>query len=271
MVLTIGKLFFYNETDSGFKYLKKLDLMNQPQYCDFVPDQDNILLSFQASTGENKYQCVIINQEGDTIFKKPNYFRFTRISKVQMGFSSDNIINKTNDKLRIKGLFSDTMFTITNDYKFIPYIVLNTGGNGITTDFLANVPLPDPNSTSPIVKFLMLSEILEVDRYLLSKYFYQETGFWEVYDKTSGKTSHFDVKNPLKDDISGGINIEPKFCYSGKLYSWTDALTFKNFMSKNISQNSNLKNSKRAVDLQNLAKSIKEDDNHILIVITPKH
>jgi len=41
-------------------------------------------------------------------------------------------------------------------------------------------------------------------------------------------------------------------------------------MSKNTSQNSNLKNSKRAHDLQNLAKLIKEDDNHILIAITPK-
>jgi hypothetical protein len=41
-------------------------------------------------------------------------------------------------------------------------------------------------------------------------------------------------------------------------------------MSENTSQNSELKNTKRAAELQNLAKSIKEDDNHLLIVITPK-
>jgi len=55
MVLTRGKLYFYNETDTGFAMSKQLDLKLQPQYCDFLPDQDNILLSFTTSTGENKY------------------------------------------------------------------------------------------------------------------------------------------------------------------------------------------------------------------------
>ena len=91
-----NKLLLYNETDSGFQYLKKLDLKIRPTYCDFIPNQDNILLSFSSSTGENRYQCIVINQNGDTILKRPNYFKFTRLSKVQMGFGTNNIINKTN-------------------------------------------------------------------------------------------------------------------------------------------------------------------------------
>ena len=265
-----NKLIFYNETDSGFQYLKKLDLKIRPTYCDFIPNQDNILLSFGASTGEMEYQCVVINQKGDTITKKPNYFAFNRISKVQMGFSSDNIINKTNEILRIKGLLSDTMFTITKDYAFVPYMIMNTGGKGLTPDFLANIPAPVIDGGSPAAKLLAISNILETDRYVLYSIFYQKIGFWGVYDKTFGMTSHFEAKNLLKDDISGGINIEPKFCYDGVLYSWTDALTFKKYMSENTSQNSELLNPKKAAELQNLAKSIKEDDNHILIVITPK-
>lgn len=265
-----NKLLFYNETDSGFQYFKKLDLKIRPTYCDFMPNQDNILLSYSSSTGEMAYQFVVINQKGDTLMKKPNYFAFNRVSKVQMGFSNDNIINKTNDVLRLKGLFSDTMFTMTKDYMLIPYMILNTEGKGITQDFLSNVPLPDPNSISPSVNFLMLNEILEVDKYILYRYYYQKTGLWGVYDKTSGKTSQFDVKNLLRDDISGGINIEPKFCYDGVLYTWTDALTFKKYMSENTSQNIELLKPKKAEELQSLAKSMKEDDNHILIVITPK-
>jgi hypothetical protein len=270
MVLTIGKLFFYNETDSGFRYLRKLDLKIHPNYCDFIPGQDNILLSFNASTGEKKYQCVVISQDGDTVFKRPNYFRFTRNSIVQMGFSSDNIINKTNNILRIKGLLSDTMFTITKDYEFIPYMIMNTGGKGMTPDFLANIPAPVVDGGSPAAKFLQISTILETERYMLHRIYYQKTGFWGVYDKTSGETHYFEAEKLLKDDISGGINIEPKFCYDGILYSWTDALTFKKYMSDNTSQNQGLKNPQRAAELQKMAESIKEDDNHILIVITPK-
>lgn len=271
IVLTRGKLFFYNETDTGFQFSKQLNLEIQPQYCDFIPGQDNILLSYTASTGENKYQSIIISQEGDTLSKRPNYYRFTRLSKVVMGFSIDNAINKNNEILRVKGFLSDTMFTITNDYKFVPYLILSTGGNGITTDFLANVPAPDMNSGSPAARFLMLSAILESDKYLLYRYYYAKTGYWVVYDKDSGESRRFEVTDLLKDDIAGGINIDPKFSCNGKLYSWTDALTFRNYFSANTSQNTELKNPERAAELREMAASIREDDNHILIVITPKN
>ena len=45
--------------------------------------------------------------------------------------------------------------------------------------------------------------------------------------KKSGITSFFDERIYLLM-ISPEINIEPKFCYNGVLYSWTDALTFRN-------------------------------------------
>jgi hypothetical protein len=271
IVLTRGKLYFYSETDSGFHLQKQLDLKMQPSYSDFYPGQDNILLSFTASAGENKFQTVCITPEGDTLFKRPNFYRFTRNSKVQMGFSSDNIINKNDEIMRIKGFLSDTMFTINSDYKFIPYMVLNTGGKSITTDFLANVPLPDMKSgTSPTAAFLQISEILEVEKYLFYRYFYQKTSTWGVYDKNTGQTYHFDGKSLLKDDISGGLNIEPKFVSDGLIYSWTDALSFKTHMSGDGFRNAEAKNPNRKSELEKLAESVKEDDNHLLIIITPK-
>lgn len=271
IVLTRGKLYFYNETDSGFLMLKELDLKMQPQYSDFYPGKDNILLSFTASAGENKYQCVCINPEGDTLFKRTNFYRFTRNSKVVMGFSTDNIINKNDEIIRIKGFLNDTMFTISRDHKFIPYMVLNTGGKSMTTDFLANVPPPDMSSgTSPAAAFLQISEILEAERYLFYRYYYQKTSSWGVYDKNSDQTYQFDGKNLLKDDISGGLNIEPKFVCNGLIYSWTDALSFKNHMSGDEFRKAEVKNPDRKSELEKIAVSVKEDDNHLLIVITPK-
>jgi 6-bladed beta-propeller len=271
IVLTRGKLNFYNETDTGFNLQKHLNLKIQPNYVDFFPDQDNILLSFTASTGENKYQCVGITHEGDTLFKRPNYYKFTRISKVVMGFNSDNIINKYDDKMRIKGFLNDTIFTINNDFKFVPYMVLNSGGKSITTDFLANVPAPDMSSgTSPTAAFLAISEILEVEKYLICRFYYQKGSTWILYDKNNDQIVQFDGKELLKDDISGGINIEPKFACNGLIYSWTDALKFKTHMSGDEFRNAEVKNPTRKTELEKLAESVKEDDNHLLIVITPK-
>jgi hypothetical protein len=141
----------------------------------------------------------------------------------------------------------------------------------MTTDFLANVPPPDMSSgTSPAAAFLQISEILEAERYLFYRYYYQKTSSWGVYDKNSDQTYQFDGKSLLKDDISGGVNIEPKFVCNGLIYSWTDALSFKNKMSGDEFRNAEVKDPNRKSELEKLAASVKEDDNHLLIVITPK-
>ena len=271
IVLTRGKLNFYNETDTGFNLKRQLNLKIQPNYVDFFPGQDNILLTFTASTGENKYQCVGITPEGDTLFKRPNYYKFTRTSKVVMGFNSDNIINKYDETMRIKGFLNDTIFTINNDFKFDPFMVMNSGGKSITTDFLANVPVPVTSSgSSPAAAFLAISEILELEKYLLCKHYYQDGSTWIVYDKESDQILQFDGKELLRDDISGGINIEPRFACNGIIYSWTDALKFKTHMSGDEFRKAEVKNPTRKTELEKLAESVKEDDNHLLIVITPK-
>lgn len=91
-------------------------------------------------------------------------------------FSIDNVINKTGDLMHVKNFLTDTMYTVSKDYKFIPFMILNTGGKGITPGFLANVPPPDNSGSSPLAKFLMLSEIIETDRYLFHRHYYQGAG-----------------------------------------------------------------------------------------------
>ncbi len=141
----------------------------------------------------------------------------------------------------------------------------------MTTDFLANVPMPDMNSyISPTVGFLQISEVIEVERYLFYRYSYQKTTNWGVYDKNTNQSHLFDGKSLLKDDISGGVNIEPKFVCNGLVSSWTDALSFKNHMSVDEFRNLEVKNPQRKSELEKLAASVKEDDNHLLIIITPK-
>ncbi len=227
-VLTSGELYFYSETDTGFIVSKHLDLGTQPQYVDFLPEQDNILLSFTASTGENDYQCVAINHDGDTLFKRPNYYKFLRNSKVVMAFNFDNIIYKDNEEIKLKGFLNDTVFKINGNNSFVPYVILNTGGKSMTADFLSNVP---PSvMTSGTGEFLQISEILEVERYLFCKYSYQQVTNWIVYEKNTGQLHQFNGKDLLKDDISGGINIEPKFVCNGIIYAWTDAMKLKSHL-----------------------------------------
>jgi hypothetical protein len=66
------------------------------------------------------------------------------------------------------------------------------------------------------------------------------------------------------------MNIEPGFACNGTLYSRTEAMTFKKHMSADESKGIELKSPERAAELKRIAESIREDDNNILIAITPE-
>jgi hypothetical protein len=269
-VITRGKLNFYNENDSGFMLVRQIDLKTNPGYIDYLDDK-NLLLTFAVSNGENKFQNIVLSLDGDTLLKRPNFNTFTRTSKAVMGFSADGIILKHDKAMRFKNVLNDTVFTITNTYKFEPYIILNTGGNNITTDFLANVPMPDNSGSSPLAQFLMVTDLNEVDRFFIYRWNHQQSHYWSVYDKKQNLTFKFDTKEMLKDDISGGKNLDPKFVCNGIIYSWTDALTLKNHLNSDEFKKAEVLNPGRKKELEKLAETLKEDDNHILIEITPKN
>lgn len=269
VVITRGKLNFYNEIDTGFNLVKQLDIKKQPGYVDYMND-GNLLLSFSVANGENKLQNVVLTPAGDTLYKRPNTKAFTRISKAVMGFSADGIILKNNKSMRFKDILNDTVFSISDNYTFEPYMILNTGGNNINTDYLANVPLPDNSGNNPMARYILISDVNEVDRYFWFNWSYQRAVHRSIYDKREGKTHFFDSKMFLRDDISGGKNIEPKFVCNGLIYAWTDALTLKNHLDSDEFKNAEVLIPARKKELEQLAETLKEDDNHILIEITPR-
>lgn len=270
ILLTLNKLFFYNITDTGFVRLRELDMKMKPRQIDFIPGSDDILLTFESSSGEHKYQSVGITQQGDTLFKRPNFYSFVRNSKVVMGYNIDNAINKVDGELTIKALLSDTVYRINKDHEFVPGMIINTEGKGLTADFLANVPAGAAASgIDPSADFLHITSFLEAERFTFCRYRYLKSGKWIVYDNKAGRSNYFDVKTLLKDDISGGPGIEPKFVCNGVIYSWTSALALKTWLSGADFRNAEAKDQKRRSELEKLAATLQEDDNHVLIAITP--
>jgi hypothetical protein len=124
---------------------------------------------------------------------------------------------------------------------------------------------------SPAAEFLAISEIFETEKYLMFRYYYQESAKWVLVDKATRQTTSFDAKELLKDDISGGINIEPKFVCNGIIYAWTDAMKFKAHITGDDFRKAEVLNPERKKELEALGSMIKEDDNHLLIAITPRN
>jgi hypothetical protein len=278
--LTLSKdIFVYNIVGNDFIFNKSINIKSETEkpggvkLINFIPGQNNILLSY-FNTGDEPFLNLLIDLKGDIVNKRVNYFKFPESFSGKIGLASNfpNIIYSYNNSLCFRAWYSDTVFTFDQSDKIIQRIILSSDNKPVSLDILAD---RINNQSNPVVETLM-----EVPRYILYRYIIRTgtyyKGSFEVYDKYINKKfriTEFSRGNPekwLKDDIIGGADFEPKFCCDGKLYSWIDALTLKEYFSSDSFKNSVVKNPEKKKTLGKLDDSLKETDNPILIVVTPK-
>jgi len=269
-MLNYGKILFYKKSENKFEFDKKLSFIlaknNIPSNFAFTPEQKSILISFYPR-GIEQYRSIILNINGDTLNRRPNYYHFKVNENVEIGGPFVNILYKYNKTLYFKELFSDTVFAIDQKNTIVPYLILDSDGKHITPAILANRTYKNKDDINDC---LWVYNIMEVSRYLFFLVKFDGNSYYEVYDKTVNTKFRIADNNYLIDDISGGVNFQPKDCSGEKFYSWVEALELKNYVSSNLFKNSVVKNPEKKKALKELADSLKETDNPVLIVVTPK-
>jgi hypothetical protein len=92
------------------------------------------------------------------------------------------------------------------------------------------------------------------------------------YDKYENRKYEIDPRyGSLKDDIGGGPDFNPKFCFEGKLYSWTTTQALREYTEGEYFAVALVLNSQKKEYLKNLALSLSKTDNPVLIIVTPKN
>jgi hypothetical protein len=258
------KILLYNNTGNSFVFIKSLNFNEILSKADFIPGQNAILLSFFSPSGDEPLRNVVINFFGDTLKVRQNCYKYILSKNMGFGMTWDNLIYNYNDAIHFKEMLSDTVFTIDQNKKVKPYFIFNSHGKHLTPQALANF------SFVHLFDYIQIVNVMEVPRYILYNYGYTTTMYFEIYDKVLNKIFGIDTKAFLIDDITGGVNFEPKFCSGDKLYSWVDALILKKYVSSETFVKSFVKNPQKKKVLKELADSLKETDNPILIVVTPK-
>jgi|WetSurMetagenome_2_1015567.scaffolds.fasta_scaffold12033_4 hypothetical protein len=265
MLLSNKKILIYKNTGSSFEFLKSLSFKEEPSHADFVPNNKMILVSTFSSIGTERFRNVLIDLEGDTINIRPNYYAFNRTSQIGYASRNSNIIYIYNNSIYFKEVTSDTIFSLDPMCKIIPCFILNTNNLQPTPDIYANFSLEQF-----FTEYAIIERIMEVPRYIYYFLLFKKHRSFGIYDKVKNVKYDMDAYTFLKDDISGGINFEPKFCSNGLFYSWVDALTLKTHIASENFAKSEVKNPAKKRELQKLADSLKETDNPVLIVMHPK-
>jgi hypothetical protein len=240
-----------------------------------IPETTNILLSIDPSTGLEQSLSILINIDGDTLYFKPNLYKFENRTTHYMMINESLQYNLENN-VCFKEEASDTVFFVNNKTnEFQPGLILNSHGKG----FLPKIRYDAEYARSHSAENYWVYLIKETPRYIIYTYEHNMTRKKMLYDKSANKKfklkewklmNDIASKNALKDDIYGGPVFDPDFCSENMIYSSADALALKKYVESDEFAKAKVSDPNKQKDLKKLADSLKATDNPVLIVVTPK-
>jgi hypothetical protein len=181
------------------------------------------------------------------------------------------------NRICFKEHFNDTLFYLT-DSLLVPYITFNEKGLLLDQKF----ELKSTGDISDLIDRLYLVEdklmihnILEGERYVFVSYIQgmnprTQRSVRFLFDKEESNT--YCINNgKFINDIDGGIDFYPELIADSKvLIQWIEVLNLKEHIASDSFKNSEPTYPIRKKALEELANSLSEDDNPVLMVVTMK-
>jgi len=267
---TFGRLLFYRITEDGFVFDKELVVRAGSGYhltgLNFVPGTHNVLISY-STEGVEEYRNVLIDDNGDTLLLRANHYRYR--PSAAMGFVSPEEVLQFSDgcQLYFKELFNDTVYVVGSQNTLDPVFVLSSGKDGLTPDIIANLS----RESAPLLKDkLSVYDMFRCNRLYFIRVAYKGQSYYEVVDIERKIRSRFYSGLILNDDISGGIGIEPKYSYGGRIYSWVEVVTLKEYLNTEHFHETNIRNDRAKQGFISIVNNLSEDDNPVLVVMALK-
>lgn len=282
----IHKLFVYDISDTGFIFRRSIALKDPAPYrvC-LVPKTNNAFLAIPPWRGTEPTLSLLINTAGDTIYYKPNTYKYQMVGKMNFAANNEMLVYSVGETVCFKEEFSDTIFYIdSNVSSFKPRIILDSHGT-LTTPAIRGGSEPVRNNITYI------PNIFETSRYVFCYYGTMDNRDKIIYDKKTkikynltiekeykqanlNAQPYLEYSTKLEDDLSGGPDFEidflGTFCTGGNLFSFVEAIELKKYADGPDFKNARVIDPKKKNELKKLADSLCETDNPVLIIVTPK-
>ena len=278
------KLIVYSISDTGYSFKRSLSIKDPlPLTIGMVPKTDYAFLAIEPWNITAPTLSLLINSNGDTIHHKPNCYG-SRQDK-RGGFTRTALIYQSENILCFKEIFSDTVFYVdVIDKVFKPRIIFDTHGTLVTPEMWGQPEIGGDHVTS-------IFGINETLRYVFYYYWENRSYNCRLFDKQTKTNYKLDTGSFLatianiprnedrvkfKDDLNGGpdftqdIRFLNLHCSGGKLFSLVDAIILKNYVASEDFRNARVRDPKNKNELKNLADSLSETDNPVLVAVTLK-
>ncbi len=227
---------------------------------------------FLADYGENgtfKYNWVIT----DTLGNKLSY----KSSNVKNpGFLFRGNTYKIGDKLCYYNWLNDTIFSISPDFSFKPQYLFARGN----FRYPENIELNELIAGKKMKTFFRPISMFETTHFVFLRYAFKDRSSILMIDKKSKKTYQGYVENYgscIENDFDGGLHFMPdayQFCYYTDDHEYIITLInpfeLKAHVASEAFKNSNPKFPEKKKELEELANSLNENDNPVLMLVKLK-
>ena len=247
------------------------------------------------TTGKIENKALIVNKRGDIKHSYKNYILFERERTVASGFEDHAHVYKFRNSIFYKEFYNDTLFYLTNHYKLVPRYAFNLGK--------FKEPVSERAMGAPIAKYVYIWNVFQTENFLLincqfgehfparrltpiqfpapesKPLWFSTTNVLGIFNKQTEQLVFCmptNTDNPLftsgiYNDIDGGPRFFPtKQVNDSTLAMWMNAKDLKNHVASDDFKNSVPKYPEKKRKLKELANSLHELSNPILMFVTFK-
>lgn len=218
-------------------------------------------------TGNAAWNLMIFNQHGDTLFTIPNHYKYKATSYNQ--FNDEAVFYYYDKSLYFKELYNDTIFQFHDDGTFTTHFVINSGKFKVPGDIKADFQTFLKTFSN---NFFSINNILESSNYLIISYLHKKKNNLLFINKQTGNADNYNSKinHGLLNDWDGGANFFPISIKENYLIQIVNIYELKQHVASDAFINSSPKYPKKKKELIQLANSLDENDNPMLMIVKLK-
>ncbi|GET22778.1 6-bladed beta-propeller [Prolixibacter denitrificans] len=236
---------------------------------------------FEPVIGNERFVFIEHNEKGDTLQGVPNHnFRSANEQADPfrtLPYKEQNFTYRFENKLHMKGNYNDTVYSYDENNHIVPKFFIDLGKHKLPADLIY-----ERKWTRPMPGDLCWVGVHETNRYVFIPYGYHfdpnkpktknENLAYVLYDKQTqkGVAIKETKQGGFINDITGGPDFRPTYTNDSTAVMLVSALDMKQYLESDAFKNQEVKFPERKKKLEELSKTIKEDDNTILVVAKVK-
>lgn len=262
------------------EYVKTIKFPALEGFNFWIWSRDSMLTSyFEPFLGNESYVFIEYSEKGDTLQTIANRIfwedngEFGSISP----YEEQNFSYNFENKLHMKGCYNDTVYSYDESNKIVPKYFIDLGKHKLPDDLIY-----ERKWTRPLPADLCWTGVHETSNYIFIPYGYhfdqnkpeseKEEKGCVLYNKNTkeGVAVEESKQGGFIDDFTGGPDFRPIVTNNYTALMLVSALDMKQYLNSEQFKNQEVKFPEEKEKLNQLNKTLKEEDNHFIVLVKLK-